>query len=158
MALQKQVNIDLAVGVAGDFASVNPQFTLLAGRKMYRVGAAPVVIGAFAAADTVTGLVSNTITTGKALGFVGRQSNQAVITNWLGAASMAIPQGSQVTLYSKGDFYVTSADAAVFGDKVFALNATGEIKFSATTVADATDTGFTVAIGGAAGEIVTISK
>lgn len=158
MALQKQVNIDLAVGVAGDFASVNPQFTLLAGRKMYRVGAAPVVIGTFAAADTVTGLVSNTITTGKALGFVGRQSNQAVITNWLGAASMAIPQGSQVTLYSKGDFYVTSEDAATYGMKVFALNATGEIKFSATTVADATDTGFTVAIGGAAGEIVTISK
>lgn len=158
MALQKQVNIDLAQGVAGDFASQNAQFTLLAGKQAYRVGAAPVQIASFAAADTETGLVSNTITTGKAIGFVGRQSNQAVITNWLGSASMAIPQGYQVTLYSKGDFYVTSADAAVYGDKVFALNATGAVKFSATTVADATDTGFTVAIGGAAGELVTITK
>lgn len=158
MALQKQVGIDLAIGVAGDFASVNPQFTLLAGRKMYRVGSTPVIIGRFASADTETGLVSSTITAGKALGFVGRQSNQAVITDWLGVASMAIPAGSGVTLYSKGDFYVTSADAAVYGDKVFALNATGEVKFSSTTVADATDTGFTVAIGGAAGEPVTITK
>lgn len=158
MALQKKVNIAMAIGVAGDFASVNPQFTLLAGRKMYRVGATPVLIGGFASADTETGLVSSTITTGKPIGFVGRQSNIAVISDWLGTASMAIPAGSGVTLYSKGDFYATSTDAAVYDDKVFALNATGEVKFSATTVADATDTGFRVVIGGAAGEIVTIAK
>lgn len=158
MALQKQVNIDLAQGVAGDFASQNAQFTLLAGKKAYRVGNALVTIGRFAAADTVTGLVAQAITAGKAIGFVGRQSNQAVITEWLGVASMAIPQGSQITLYSKGDFYVTSADVAAYGNKVFALNATGEVKFSATTVADATDTGFTVVVGGAAGELVTITK
>lgn len=158
MPLQSQVYINPAIGIPGDFASDNPYQTLLAPKAAHRVGDTPVTIATFAAADQETGEVSNTITTGKAIGFVGRASNRAIITNWLGSASMAIQPGDGITLYSKGDFYVISEDNASYGDKVFALNATGVVKFSATTVADATDTGFTVAVPAAAGEIVTITK
>lgn len=157
MPLQKQVNINPAIGVVGDFASNNPRQTLLAPKAAFRT-AADVYIGRFATANVTTGLVSNVITAGNPIGFVGRNTNTAIITDWLGQASLAIKKGYGITLYSKGDFYATADVDANYGDKVFALNATGEVRITATTVADATDTGFTVAVPAKAGELAVITR
>lgn len=159
MALQKQVNIAIGLGVAGDFASQNPYHTLLAGRAQYRVGASPIAIGMFAEADPVTGLVTSAVSGTKPFGFVGRQSNNAIITQWLGSNSMALQPGYGVTLYDGGDFYIQIASATVSGQNVFASTADGSIATATgTTLADHVLTKFKVAIGAGANELATITS
>lgn len=159
MALQKQVNIAIGLGVAGDFASQNPYHTLLAGRTQFRVGASVVKVATFAEADTTTGLVTNAVSGTKPFGFVGRQSNPAQIVNWLGESSMDLQPGFGITLYDKGDFYVQIATATATGENVFANTTTGAVATAAAdTLAGHTPTGFKVAIGADANGLTVITK
>lgn len=135
MGFPSQVNTVQAPAVAGNFASANPRFSVLAGPNALTAAASGVVVGRFAWADANFLTASNVApTTGAPTGFVGRHM-QALITTFLADNSRVIPQGQMVTLYSGGDFWATnnSASASVIGQKVYVDYASGQVtKFAAT--------------------------
>lgn len=152
MTFQRTLNRDIPRGVAGDFASTNPRNSMLAGESALRT-AAPITVGQFAFADLTTGLVYAASGAGRRIGFVHR-NNQAVVA--LGsAASMVIPTGKEIALFSNGDFYVVAPATVAVNGTVYALDADGTVQAVAT---DATDTGFKFAEAGAAGDLVKITK
>lgn len=134
---QKTINTTLAPAVAGDFASANPNASVLAGPGAFVAGTGGANVGSFAWADT-NGLVTNA-GSGAPTGFIHRDS-QALITAWLSEAGMNIPAGNPVTLMSAGDFWAVTGTAATVGQKVFASNTTGGIQ---TGAAGAVITGYT---------------
>ncbi len=167
MGFQSSVNIHYAPAVAGDFASANPRFSVLAGPNSLVAGVGGVLIAAFAWAaaygsvDPETGEndALNTVTnagSGVPTGFVHREG-QALITAFLADSGNVIQQGSMVTLASGGDFWIknTGAGAASYGQKVFASNTTGLAQTAAAgaTVAGYTETKWYVASTAAAGEL-----
>jgi hypothetical protein len=66
-------------------------------------------------------------------GFIGR-AQQGLISTYLQASGMLIPQGFPVTVFSGGDFFVKNAGtgAAVIGNKAYANFLTGAVTFAAT--------------------------
>ncbi len=130
---QQRVNNQLPVAVEGDFASVNPNATLLS-----IGGGAPIVaagqtvrVGYFAwlGAD---GQVYSSKTAADAvgvstLGFVGRQANapNSVITTFLGETSMVLNAGMPCTLFADSDFWVNIAAGIAVGSTVYATAASG---------------------------------
>lgn len=152
MSFQQGLNRDLPRGVAGDFASTNPRHSILAGEGALVAGEA-LTVGQFAFADLTTGKVYKVFAAGRVRGFVHR-NNQAVVA--LGAAaSMTIPIGKEVTLFSSGDFYVVAPAVVAPGATVYALNATGAVVAVAT---DATDTNFKFAEAAESGALVKITR
>ena len=152
MTFQRTLNRDLPRGVAGDFASTNPRNSMLAGEGSL-VAAETIAVGQFAFADLTTGKVYSEFASGYRVGFVHR-NNQAVVP--LGsAASMNIPTGREVALFTNGDFYAIAPAAVTVGATVYALNATGALS---ATAADSTDTGFKFAEAGASSDLVKITK
>lgn len=137
MPFQTTINQYPAPAVEGDFASANPNASVVAGDTALISGASGVTIGRFAWA-TAAGVVGNVQTSGAPTGFVHRQM-QAVITAWLGATSMLIPPGVNMALMSAGDFWGRTTTAATIGQKIFASITDGTI---ATGAAGATVTGF----------------
>jgi hypothetical protein len=139
MGFPTSVNVQQAPAVAGDFASGNPRATVLAGQGALVAGAAGVVVGRFAwlsAAqidnDNAASLVNN-FGAGPVAGFVHREQ-QGLITTYLADASMVVPQGFPVTLFSGGDFWVVNAGSteALVGQKAYAGYADGKVSFAAT--------------------------
>lgn len=124
---QSVINQYPAPGVEGGFASTNPHATFLAGEAALVAGTGGVTIGRFAWA--VDGVATNT-GTGAPSGFVHRDG-QAVITDWLGAASNVIQKGRETTLMVAGDFWARTATAATRGQKIFAVLADGTVKTGA---------------------------
>lgn len=152
MSFQTELNRDIPRGVAGDFASTNPRNSMLAGEGAL-VAAEPITVGQFAYADLTDGKVYSELDTGLRIGFVHR-NNQAVVA--LGqAASMTIPTGKEVALFTSGDFYVVAPATVAVGGTVYALDADGTVQAVAT---DATDTGFKFAEAGSAGDLVKITR
>lgn len=138
MGFQTVINQYPAPAVEGDFASANPNASVVTGDSALTAGAAGVTVGRFAWA-TAAGVVTNVQTAGAPTGFVHRHQ-QAVITTWLGAASMLIPAGLQMALMSGGDFWGRSITTAVtIGQKVFASITDGTL---CTGAAGATIGGF----------------
>ena len=127
---QSVINQYPAPGVEGGFASTNPHATFLAGEAALVAGTGGVTIGRFAWA--VDGVATNT-GTGAPSGFVHRDG-QAVITDWLGAASNVIQKGRETTLMVAGDFWARTATAATRGQKIFAVLADGTVKKRPTKV------------------------
>ena len=149
MSFQKTVNITPAPAVEGDFASANPRASACAGPGELVADAAGVTVGRFAWSDT-NGLVLNS-GSGVPTGFVHRDM-QALITTWLGEASMLIPQGQPVTLMAQGDFWARSGNAAVGKQKVFANLADGTVlcdTAGATVGATAFTASIAAGVGGA---------
>ncbi len=152
MTFQRSLNRDLPRGVAGDFASTNPRHSILAGESALRT-AAPINVGAFAFADLATGLVAGAFAAGLVIGFVHR-NNQAVVP--LGsAASMVIPTGKEIALFSSGDFYVVAPANVAAGDAVYALDATGAVSAVAT---NSHATNFKFAEAAVSGALVKITR
>lgn len=152
MTFQRGLNRDLPRGVAGDFASTNPRHSILAGEAALRT-AEPITVGGFAFADLTTGLVADNFTAGTVIGFVHR-NNQAVVA--LGqAASMMIPQGKEIALFSSGDFYCVAPAAVSAGDAVYALDATGAVSAVAT---NSQATNFKFAESAVSGALVKITR
>lgn len=152
MTFQQNINRDLPRGVAGDFASTNPRQNMVAGEAALVAGE-PITVGQFAFADLDTGKVYAEKDTGLRVGFVHR-NNQAIVP--LGsAASMVIPTGREVALFTSGDFYVVAPATVAVGDTVYALDADGTVQAAAT---DATDTGFKFAEAGDEGDLVKITR
>lgn len=165
MGFQTTVNQYPAPAQAGDFASANPRWSVLATQGTLVAGAGGAVVGRFAWADA-NGNVTNA-GTGAPTGFVHREM-QALITQWLGAASITIPQGVQMTLMNEGDFWVTNTvtttSIANPRLKAFASLTDGSVQFAAagTTVAGYVETnfvlgGFSQGGTGAIGELVKIT-
>lgn len=141
---QQFVNEQPPPAVAGDFASSNPRASLGgSGGLAFRAAAAQlVIVGNFAWADPVDGLVYGEETADTLLAFVHREQGQTVITDFLGFARDSILAGLPVSLQTRGDFWATFNEAVAVGDTVYADAATG----APTTDDDGganPDTGFT---------------
>lgn len=156
MGFQTSINITPAPAVAGDFASANPNASVVAGPGALVAGVGGANVGLFGWADT-NGLVTNA-GTGAPTGFIHRDTN-ALITTWLAEASMNIPEGQPVTLMSAGDFFAKTLTAATIGQKVFASNTDGTVKTGAAgaTIAGYTETKWYVGSAVGANELVKIT-
>ena len=139
MSFPRQVNTQPAIGVPGDFASINPRATALGGFNQFVAGPEGVSVGSFCWLDAVNSNEVHNFGTGPVLGFVGRFGLSAdIFTPGPGNpdASFVIPGGQPVTVYSAGDFLVVnngSAPTTVFPQlKAYANNDTGLVSFAAT--------------------------
>lgn len=162
MSFQKAVNINPPLGVVGSFASDGVYHSVLAGAMQFVAGATGVTIGAFGWCDTINGVVQNNKPadpTNWVNGFISRDSNIAVITNWQGQYSMLIPSGIEVTAHDKGDFWAVATTAAVVGQAVFSSDTDGTLATGAAgaTVAGHTETGYKVASSAAIGTVFKIT-
>ena len=157
--IQKQVQTYPSKAVPGDRASGNP--------VVHRVPT-PQASGDVLAASFVFGLPSDpttvlqlgTASNASVAGFVVRlQVNPNLDPTT--AYTMTVPDGYNVTVATKGDFYVKSLTTATVGQKVFAAtDGSGGIKTDAhsASVSNYVETDFSVKVGAAIGEIVTISN
>lgn len=138
---QKQVNLQPAPAVAGDFASANPRATVLAGPGGLVAGADGVTVAKFAWVDPTDGTTVRSRGTKAQVpsGFVHREQ-QGLITVYLGESTMVIPQGFPVTLHNQGDFWAVNSGPAALavGDSIYANYANGNIAQAATANASAT--------------------
>ena len=171
MGFQQQVYVQPSPAVEGDFASANPRASVLAGPGSLVAGPDGVTVGRFAWATTngeenissgevdFYNLVSNS-GAGAPSGFVHREQ-QALITQWLAAATRLIPAGLAVTLHSAGDFWARNGGSAasVVGEKAFADLADGTVVPGAAgdPVANAVETKWFVMSAAAPGELMKIS-
>jgi hypothetical protein len=128
---QSFVNNELPLGVAGDFAGANIRATVAAPPFGYVAAGGGVLVGAFGWGNPATQIASNYYQPNSSLGFVHRENN-ALITSFLGIASMLIPQGLRVTLFNQGDFFGTFSGAATVGQKVYCDPVTGLLSANAT--------------------------
>lgn len=154
---QTQVQSYPSIGVPGERASGNP--------VVHRVPT-PLADGDVSVASFVFGLDSAPTLVAKAssagayvVGFVERLQAQ-VMYDATAEASQVIPSGCPATVAVKGDFYCKSLTTATVGQKVFASTSDGTIKTGAAnaTVSGYVETDFSVIVGAAIGEIVTISN
>ena len=164
------VSTQPAPAVLGDFASVNPRFTVMAGPGGLVSGPNGLYVGRFAwltsPLDVANApIIANNFGTGVVGGFMAREQ-QASITQFLAEASLLVPQGYPVTLYSGGDFWVLNSGStqALVGQKCYALYASGNSSFAATgspTTASATAStiaaGTSSVTGSITGNILTVT-
>lgn len=157
MGFQKQIYIEPAAAVAGDFASSNPRSVVLAGPGQLVAGATGMTVGRFAWADAA-GLVTNA-GANKPTGFAHREQ-QGLITIWLAESTMLVPTGLPVVLHNLGDFWVATKTTATVDQKVFASNTDGTISTGAAgaTIAGSTETDWFVASAGAVGALIKITS
>lgn len=161
-----QVNVQPAIGVAGDFASANPRFNLLSGSGAVVAGPGGLTVGNFCwlsmtgVDDLGVGAVANSYGTGPVSGFVHREL-QALITVYLQGSTFIIPSGLPAgSIMTGGDFLCTNTGAgqAQPGMKAYANFSNGAITFAATgsPTGGASATGSTIGAetNGATGTIV----
>lgn len=165
MSFQSQVHIRYAPAQAGDFASANPRFNVLAGPGSLVAGALGVLIGVFAwavpgPADIETGETDfyntvNSFGAGLPTGFVHREQ-QGLITIFLAEAGNTIQAGSQMALMSGGDYWAknTGAGATAVNQKVYASFADGTISTGAT---GAPPTNATIVASTATNSVLTVT-
>lgn len=157
---QKSVNAYLAPGIVGGWASANPHVSSLQPNNgdlsdptsgSWRVGAAGAIVGNFAFADVVTGLVTSSnpgtgalFTEGSSgapgrvrVGFVQRDQ-VSLITPYLGSDTLAVQPGFGITLITRGDVWAKFAAGAAVGSFVFASYADGSPVAGATSTAPTT--------------------
>lgn len=115
---QKVINDFQAPAVAGDFASTNPFASVLAGPGALVAPAGGLIVGNFAWIGPA-GQVSQSFVAGYQIGFLGR-NEQALITEFLGEATMVVPEGFMVTLFNEGDFWAAFPAGATVGQNVYA--------------------------------------
>lgn len=153
---QNQINVSQAPGVEGDFASSNlNKYSALDGPGGFVAGPAGVFAGRFGWANDsyADGLGGPAQVLNQAVGVSGvptgfiRRDGQGLNTTFLSKATMFIPGGFGVTLFSEGDFWVRNngSTQALRGQKCYASYADGTASFAATaTPAGATSTSFTI--------------
>lgn len=115
-----------APAVVGDFASMNPRATALAGPGAFKAAgvaadaAGAVIVGNFAWGTVATGIAHGVETAGSILGFIANEL-QTVITAFLGQSRLAVQEGFPVTLYTHGDFWADVQGGVVaVGDPIYA--------------------------------------
>jgi len=133
MGFQTVVNNQPAPAVAGDFAGANPRANLLAGAGALVAGLNGLIVGRFGWVSDVD-LVSTTNSgAGVPDGFVAREQ-QGLITVFLAEASMVVPRGLPVTLYTQGDFWVKNDGNTVaqVGQTAYANLVNGQVSFGSS--------------------------
>lgn len=170
MPFQSNVAVNPAIGVPGDFASVNPRQFVVSGTANQRMVAQPVTgalaggFGYLNADGTVTSITTyaNASANPSRIGFIHRYMGAGLIVSWLAESSMFIQPGQPVELFATGDFYAVATaitgtptrGAAVIWDP-----ATGNINIGATVSGTTIDTGFILLSETAvAGQTVIIGK
>lgn len=152
------VNLQMPPAVAGEFASMNPRASVLAGSGALKAALAVAVICgnfAWAASD---GVAYGSNANGGVVGFVAND-NQTVITDFLGQSRLSVQAGFPVTLFSRGDFWALvngagNLGAVALGDAIYADRDTG----APTTYAAAFQGTGTIDNGaGASGTVLTIT-
>lgn len=169
---QSRTTVQPAIGVAGDFASANPRFSVIAGAGALVCGALGVIVGRFAWAsmqavdDVGAPSIVDNFGSGPVTGFVHREQ-QGLITEYLQESSMLVPPGFPITLMNGGDFVVKNdgPSQALRGMKAYANFADGKITFAATgsPAGGGTSTASTIAAGtssitaGIVGNLMTVA-
>jgi hypothetical protein len=172
---QTSVGTQPAPAVAGDFCDTNPRFTVNAGPGGLVAGALGVYVARFAwlsaaelDSDNAPAIVNN-FGTGPVAGFVHREQ-QGLITDYLAEASMKVPEGFPVTLFSGGGFFVKNDGVALaqIGMKAYATFEDGKVTFAAAGAPDtsgsvtgtiaATTNGFTASIAGNVLDVTAVSS
>jgi len=119
MGFQTEINDYQAPGVPGDFASTNTNLvSVLAGPGALVAPAGGLKVGNFFWVGP-NGETSQSYVAGYQVAFLGRNM-QALITEFLGEATMLVPQGFMVTGFNGGDFWANFPAGAAPGDYVFA--------------------------------------
>ena len=118
MSFQQQINDYQAPGVPGDFASLNPFSSVLAGNNALVAPPGGLTVGNFFWVGP-NGQTSQTFVAGWQIAFLGRNM-QALITQFLGEATMVVPSGFMVTGFNGGDFFANFPAGAAVGNYVFA--------------------------------------
>lgn len=156
MGFQTEINQYPAPAVEGDFASANPRVSVMPGAEIMVAGTGGAVIGRFAWVD---GADVTNVGAGVPSGFIHRD-HQALNYALLSESTMTIPEGYGVTVHNNGDFWVRTTTAATVGQKVFASNLDGTIATdtAGATVADHTETKWTVASPADADELIKITS
>ena len=154
MDFQTKVDIDQAIGVEGGYAAINPVVSHPAGK----FAEVELPIGSFCWNGTEPDQVTNT-GTGKPLGFVVREQAY-VIADYRAEAQNFVPQGANVSVALKGDFFAKTATATTIGQKVFASLTDGSISTGAAgaAIAGYIETDYTVVTEGDIGDIIMISN
>lgn len=154
MSFPNKINYSLPCGYPGDIASGNPRRTAIAPETGFRCGGAGVAVGHFAwvQEDGVTVLNTAPASDPKAIptGFVLRDFT-GIIQSLNDEGTNLIPSGFPAPIMTGGDYWAVSNVDMQAGNSVFANPADGTISNNGTI------TGFTVARGGSAGQIIMIS-
>ena len=137
---QTSVGTQPSPAVAGDFADTNPRVTVDAGQGALVAGASGVTVGYFAWAnyaqvDNDNGpAIVNNFGYGSVTGFVAREQ-QGLNTTFLSDASMVIPKGLPITLFSAGSFWVKNngTTQATIGQTAYADLQTGQVSFASAS-------------------------
>lgn len=115
---QSTIRDNQAPGVKGDFASTNPFSSILAGPGALVAPEGGLLVGNFAWVGP-NGEVSQSFVAGWQVGFCGR-NEQALITEFLGEATMLVPEGFMVVLFNEGDFWAEFEAGGTVGNNVYA--------------------------------------
>lgn len=142
MPFPNKVNSLQAPGVLGDFASINPFSSVLAGVDAFVAPVGGTPVGWFTFINPTTLQLSQQYASGDLVGFVMR-NQQALITQYLGEESLVIPEGFMVTAMNGGDFYAYFADGATAGQTVYADENTGAPVAGSTSTSGTATAGFT---------------
>ena len=168
---QTQVYDQPQIGIAGDFASVNPCSMFDAGAGGLVAGSAGVTIGNFAWVTPPNDAnhapsVVNSFGAGNVAGFVLR-AMQGSNSTYLSDAGMTILGGYQMSLATGGDFLCVNSGTsqAQRGMKAYANFANGAVTFAATgtPTTSASATGSSIAAstfsvtGSLSGSVLTVS-
>ena len=128
MSFQKTVNINPPIGIEGTFATIGVTHSSIAGAMQFVAGPTGLTISRLVGHSYWRfKTISQPDVTNWVNGYVGRDSNIAVITNWQGQSTLLVPSGMAVTAYDRGDFFAKSKTAAVVGQKVFSSDTDGTI-------------------------------
>lgn len=162
MPFQTQVASQPAPAIAGDFATQNPVATYPAGEGALVAASGGCTVGAFGWVQPDGTSVANAPPTGTTTapdGFVHRNLT-GQINSFGTEASLVIPQGLPVTLFTAGDFWAITTTAATPGQAVFASLSTGALSTAAAgaSVAGAVQTRFVAASTAAEGELLKLSS
>jgi hypothetical protein len=124
--------------VEGDFCDHNPRYTYDAGAGGLVAGASGALVGRFCWTvpppdiDGTNSLVNN-FGAGAVAGFLHR-NQQGLITVYLQDASLLVPAGFPLALFTGGGFFVKNRGTteAIYGQKAYANFADGSCSFAAT--------------------------
>lgn len=169
--IQTQVNQIAAIGVAGDFNTLNPRFVVNAGPGGLIAGPNGLIVGRFAwlqysQIDPENApIIANNFGFGAPAGILHR-AQQGLITNFLADASMVLPSGFMASLFSGGDILVKNEGStyAQLGMKAYTNLTTGAVNFALTgaptqaaSVTGAVAASTFSATGGIVGNLMTLS-
>lgn len=156
MSFQSKINLDLARGWHGDFASANPRISLLGKDGGFQVGPTGIGAGSFVWISPLDGTVCN-VGKNSPDGFVARELYNSSMPGTI-ENTIIITPGSTVTVYEKGEFLVELAadmGAVNRNDVVHVSSTTGNIV--ASTDKNAVTTGYKYAENAKGGDLVKIS-